>query len=262
MLDIVTTREPAVARRSGSSRAVRAKWPRWLTPMCISKPSAVRPRSTAISPALLAEQVEAGLAGQPGGELLDRRQAGQVERAAPRVSRPGARRRRSAAAASAVGLVPARHDHPGAAAGQVAGHLPAQAPVGAGHDGDPPGQVGDVTSGPAPRHHAPPFTGPHHVRRRSLAGHSGTRSGHLGGFRPAGVETPPQLPSGGVLVHAFLTRGPGTGGAVCRGWSTGRWPPAWPSRSGRCSAWRASSCHRLRSPPRRPHRPGRRRDQP
>lgn len=36
-----------------SSKLVRRKWPRWLTPSCISKPSAVRDRGQRITPALL-----------------------------------------------------------------------------------------------------------------------------------------------------------------------------------------------------------------
>ena len=37
----------------GSSRLVSAKWPRWLVPVCISKPSLVRDSGTAMTPALL-----------------------------------------------------------------------------------------------------------------------------------------------------------------------------------------------------------------
>ena len=37
----------------GSSRLVSAKWPRWLVPICISKPSLVRCSGTAMTPALL-----------------------------------------------------------------------------------------------------------------------------------------------------------------------------------------------------------------
>jgi hypothetical protein len=53
MLDIVATREPPVRSSIGRSRSVSAKWPRWLTPKWVSKPSTVRDWSTAISPALL-----------------------------------------------------------------------------------------------------------------------------------------------------------------------------------------------------------------
>ena len=52
VLETFTTREPAVARIRGSSRPESAKWPRWLVPSCISKPSAVLRRGIAITPAL------------------------------------------------------------------------------------------------------------------------------------------------------------------------------------------------------------------
>ncbi len=47
-----TTRAPGRWRSAGSSAPVSAKWPRWFTPNCISKPSAVRRRGNAITPAL------------------------------------------------------------------------------------------------------------------------------------------------------------------------------------------------------------------
>ncbi len=69
MLDMVTTRDPSVARSNGSSRAVRAKWPRWLTPMWVSNPSAVSPRSTAIRPALLASRSRRGSEARPAANF-------------------------------------------------------------------------------------------------------------------------------------------------------------------------------------------------
>src|SRR5580765_1807077 len=47
--ETVTTRSVM----AGSSRLVSAKWPRWLVPICISKPSAVLACGIAITPALL-----------------------------------------------------------------------------------------------------------------------------------------------------------------------------------------------------------------
>src|SRR3954452_10096260 len=47
--DTVTTR----SRSRGSSRLVSAKWPRWLVPICSSKPSLVRVSGVAMTPALL-----------------------------------------------------------------------------------------------------------------------------------------------------------------------------------------------------------------
>src|SRR4051794_22553003 len=53
LLLTVTTRASRVSRRRSSSNPVRAKWPRWFVPSCISKPSAVVALGTAITPALL-----------------------------------------------------------------------------------------------------------------------------------------------------------------------------------------------------------------
>src|SRR3954452_4546697 len=52
-LDIVTTRAPGRSSSAGSSSPVSAKWPRWFVPSCISNPSAVVRRGSAITPALL-----------------------------------------------------------------------------------------------------------------------------------------------------------------------------------------------------------------
>src|SRR5438105_787136 len=52
MEDTVTTREACARRRSGSSRPVSAKWPRWFVPNCISKPCLVCWWGMAITPAL------------------------------------------------------------------------------------------------------------------------------------------------------------------------------------------------------------------
>ena len=81
MLDIVATRLPGVRVSSGSSRAVSAKCPRWLTPSCSSNPSAVRPSSTRHEAGVVHEQVEPVVLGREAvGEGGDRGQVGQVER--------------------------------------------------------------------------------------------------------------------------------------------------------------------------------------
>src|SRR6056297_1193029 len=49
----LTTRDPSVAIRRSMSSSVKAKWPRWLTPIWNSKPSAVVCHSVYITPALL-----------------------------------------------------------------------------------------------------------------------------------------------------------------------------------------------------------------
>jgi hypothetical protein len=46
-------RDGAELTRRGKRRAVNRKWPRWLVPNCISKPSAVRASGHAMTPALL-----------------------------------------------------------------------------------------------------------------------------------------------------------------------------------------------------------------
>src|SRR5204863_8789997 len=53
LLETVTTRASARPSIASISRAVRAKWPRWLVPSCSSKPSLVPRRGAAITPALL-----------------------------------------------------------------------------------------------------------------------------------------------------------------------------------------------------------------
>ena len=53
MLLTVTTREPRTGSRLSSSSPVKAKWPRWLVPNCISNPSAVSCFGVHITPALL-----------------------------------------------------------------------------------------------------------------------------------------------------------------------------------------------------------------
>lgn len=53
VLETVTTRAAGVSRSVGSSSPVSAKWPRWFVPNCVSKPSAVVPYGSAITPALL-----------------------------------------------------------------------------------------------------------------------------------------------------------------------------------------------------------------
>ncbi|COY15034.1 Uncharacterised protein [Mycobacterium tuberculosis] len=50
---MVTTREPATGSSRSINRPVNAKWPKWLVPNCISKPSAVVCRGVYITPALL-----------------------------------------------------------------------------------------------------------------------------------------------------------------------------------------------------------------
>src|SRR5215469_1720844 len=52
-LGTVTIRAPRVRSSAGSSRAVNAQCPRWSTPNCISKPSAVLASGIPITPALL-----------------------------------------------------------------------------------------------------------------------------------------------------------------------------------------------------------------
>lgn len=53
MLLTVTTREPGTGSIRSSSSPVSAKWPRWLVPNCISKPSRVVCLGVYITPALL-----------------------------------------------------------------------------------------------------------------------------------------------------------------------------------------------------------------
>src|SRR6266540_528697 len=50
--DTTTTRAGALARSRSSSRSVSRKWPRWLTPKVVSKPSSVSVRRRWINPAL------------------------------------------------------------------------------------------------------------------------------------------------------------------------------------------------------------------
>ncbi|OAR25684.1 hypothetical protein A8W25_08990 [Streptomyces sp. ERV7] len=52
-LETDTTRAAGAARSRDRSRPVSAKWPRWFTPNCRSKPSVVLPYGSAITPALL-----------------------------------------------------------------------------------------------------------------------------------------------------------------------------------------------------------------
>ena len=53
MLVMVTTRAAAAASRAGISSSVSTKWPRWLVPTWVSKPSFVSPAGVAMRPALL-----------------------------------------------------------------------------------------------------------------------------------------------------------------------------------------------------------------
>ena len=68
--------DDAVGMR-GSSRLVSAKWPRWLVPICISNPSAVRCSGTFITPALLISTSTSPV--QSVGEGADAGQVGEVE---------------------------------------------------------------------------------------------------------------------------------------------------------------------------------------
>ena len=49
----VTTREPSTGSNRSSRSPVKAKWPKWLVPNCISKPSLVVDLGVYMTPALL-----------------------------------------------------------------------------------------------------------------------------------------------------------------------------------------------------------------
>ena len=113
----------------GSSRLVRAKWPRWLVPNWSSKPSLVRDSGGIITPALLMSR-SMGCACQSRREGAHRVEAGQVEqRGPPAGPGPGRVRRRpccSPLAASRTARPPARR---GGERPRAARPMPLLAPV-------------------------------------------------------------------------------------------------------------------------------------
>src|ERR1035437_9913050 len=137
----VTTLAPGRASRLSSSNPVRAKWPRWLVPNCISKPSAVSLRGMAITPALLTRMsrpscsVEKSVANFPA----DARRGGG-EPVEPHIG-GGHRLADAFEGVAALGPVPAGENDMGAGPGQRQGRLESQAAVGPGHDGSVASQV-------------------------------------------------------------------------------------------------------------------------
>ena len=178
-------------------------------------------------PGVVAQHVEAA-ARRPARRRTSRPTPGWPGRAAgPRGRRPGARARRAAAAAS-----------PAASSRQA---MITRAPRPARYR---------VTSRPRPRL-APVTT----ATRPDRSGMSRSDQPHAITSRPSQVSSCPTAKSSGhrdrdrdiweefpgpvsksspvalgwrARARVPHPRGPGTGGAVCRGWSTGRWPPAWP----------------------------------
>ena len=209
---------------------MRAKWPRWLVPNCISKPSAVRRRGRAITPALLTSTSRPSTSRVDlAGARPHRGQVGQVERHDHGLG---------PAAVGGVGGdeldgpgrllgVPAGHEHPRAGPCERLGGRQPEAGVGAGDQHGAARLVGDV-AGP------PPGLGP-----------------TLGASVPSS-PTAPILPPAAGSGRASPRCRAGCSGAM-RG---GPWPgarargpevrrrPRGPSRTGRTGTGRTGRCGR------------------
>ena len=173
--------EPAWAS-AGSRPRVRAMWPRWLVPSCISNPSAVSRRGMAITPALLTSR-SSGSAGPPLGAGAHRGEVGEVERDDGHVPAPRARRRpRSWPGPSSprpASRTPRGTSAPCRASSRAVHE--ADAGVGAGHEGAAAGEVGDVGGGPGA--HGPILT----RRRRGARPGRRRAAARFGGTRPLGI---------------------------------------------------------------------------
>ncbi len=150
--ETVTTRAASDSSSFGSSRPVRAKWPRWLVPNWSSKPCSVSIRGGAMTPALLISRSSGAHAAEHViGGLGDHVEVAEVERQRLDLG---------------VGVLveDVRHRDRGllrvtaaeqdgrAGAGQRQRRLLADAAVGAGDQGGAPGQVGNVLGRPSIAH--------------------------------------------------------------------------------------------------------------
>ena len=146
-------RHDARARASpaggSSSRPVRAKWPRWLVPSCISKPSAVLRYGSAITPALLSRTSSAG--GRRAAPSAARRMSAEARRGrappAPSLARGWAAADLPLGGAPFVLIAAGEHDVR-TVAGQRQRRLVAEPAVGAGDDDGLAAEVGEVGRGP------------------------------------------------------------------------------------------------------------------
>ena len=145
----VTTRDPGVASRAASSSPVSAKWPRWLVPSCISKPSAVSRRGQRHHAGVVEQDVERGscLARTPRRSAPDVGEAREVER-----HQLVLRTRVRGADLPLGGASPSpgrgRRGPRARLAGQASARLVAEPAVGAGDDDGLAGQVGEIGCGP------------------------------------------------------------------------------------------------------------------
>ena len=160
----VTTLAPGRASRRSSSKPVRAKWPRWLVPNCISKPSAVSRRGMAITPALLTRMFKPSCSAENPAANFRTEARSARSSGSSRTSAAGTGWRIRSRASAPLAWSRQARTTLGAGPGQCQCRLEAQAAVGPGHHGSATSEVRDVVCGP-PCHERGPY-----AERRDLPG--------------------------------------------------------------------------------------------
>ena len=215
MLDIVTTREPAGGRQERQQPGGQGEVAQVVHAHVQLEPVGGQAPVDRHQAGVVGQHVEPGLAGQPGGELLHRRQAGQVERPDLEGGRsPPVARKVGGGRLSGVGLVPAGHDHPGAPPARyrvTSRPRPRLAPVTTATRPDRSGTSGPTSPTPSSALSARPHLCP----TGGLAGHSGSDR-DIWEEIPEAVSKllPSCLREACSCTRSSLAR-PGTGGAVC-----------------------------------------------